>query len=63
MRFGGILGHEGFAAVGTRDAGPVDDEVVVGYFFFDGREGAEQEAVDVGEDGGAARRDAALLEG
>jgi hypothetical protein len=63
MRFGGILGHEGFAAVGARDAGPVDDEVVVGNLFVDGGDGAEQEAVDVGEDSGAAWGDAALLEG
>jgi hypothetical protein len=47
-------------ADGTRSAGHVD---AFGRFVFvDGREGAEQEAVDVGEDGGAARRDAALLE-
>jgi hypothetical protein len=31
--------------------------------FFDGGEGAEEEAVDVGQDGGATRGDAALLEG
>ena len=46
-------------------AGDVDDDALfvrVG-LFVDGGEGAEQKAVDVGEDGGAARRDAALLEG
>jgi hypothetical protein len=38
--------------------------VVVGVFlFFDGGEGAEKQAVDVGENGGAAQGDAALLEG
>jgi hypothetical protein len=31
--------------------------------FVDGGEGAKQEAVDVGEDGGTAWGDAALLEG
>ncbi len=50
-----------WVADGTGSAGHVD---AFGRFLFvDGREGAEQQAVDVGEDGGAAWGDAALLEG
>jgi hypothetical protein len=43
----------------------VDDDFAVFRFgvLFDGGEGAEQEAVDVGEDDGASWGDAALLEG
>jgi hypothetical protein len=46
-------------------AGDVDNDFLrLGSgLLFDGGEGAEEEAVDVGEDGGAARGDAALLEG
>lgn len=46
-------------------AGDVDDDAwFAGVFLFvDSGEGAEEEAVDVGEDGGAAWGDAALLEG
>ncbi len=54
----------------ARWPGNVDDVggrggVVVGFrmeFLFDGGEGAEQQAVDVGEDGGASRGDAVLGE-
>jgi hypothetical protein len=48
-------------ALGARDVD--DDARFAGVFLFvDSGEGAEEEAVDVGEDGGAARGDAALLE-
>ena len=45
-------------------AGHVDDDAMVGgvWRFCEGGKGAEEEAVDVGEDGGATRGDAALLE-
>ena len=46
-------------------AGDIDDDFLwSGVFLFAYRgEGAEQQAVDVGQDGGAAWGDAALLEG
>ncbi len=46
-------------------AGDIDDDFLWSgvLLLAYGGEGAEQEAVDVGEDGGAARGDAALLEG
>jgi hypothetical protein len=51
-----------WVADGAGSAGHVDTGGVAGgVLFIDGGEGAEQEAADVGEDGGAARGDAALL--
>jgi hypothetical protein len=58
---GGGIG--GTVADGAGDIRVDDGDFVVARFLFgDGGEGTEKEAADVGEDGGAARGDAALLE-
>jgi hypothetical protein len=58
------LGYRDFVTIGSIAvrAGHVEDDGCVAIFLSHGREGAEDQAIDVGDDGGAARGDAAFGE-
>ena len=56
-------GHANDDALGTGCVGDVEAVVVGRFLLVEGGKGAEQEAVNVGQHGGAAWGDAALLEG